>query len=82
MLSNRLIRWAVVLVCILGVYGCSKKTTTPPPPGPTDSGAAAQEVTKTEAEYKAEADKQITEQNAGDELKKLEQEVNADADQS
>lgn len=68
-MSNRLIRWAVVIVCVLGVYGCSKK------PAPTP------ESTKTEAQYKAEADKQINEQNAAQELNKLEQEVGAEANQ-
>jgi hypothetical protein len=76
MLSNRLIRWAVVIVCVFSFYGCSKKTTTPTSPATT-----AQETPKTEAQYKAEADKQITEQNASQELNKLEQEVGADANQ-
>jgi len=58
-----------VMVCILSVCGCSKK--------PDSSGAPA-EPTKTAAQYKAEADKQITEQNASQELSKLEQEVAAD----
>lgn len=71
MWSNKLVRWIVVLICVLGVYGCGKK---PAPP-------AEAEPTKTAAEYKAEADKQITEQNASDELSKLEQEVSADTNQ-
>ena len=66
MLSNKLIGWIIVMVCVLSVCGCSKK-----------SGAPS-EPTKTAAEYKAEADKQITEQNASQELAKLEQEVAAD----
>jgi len=69
MLSNKLIRWIVVMICILSVYGCARKP------------AAQQEPTKTTAEYKAEADKQINEQNASQELAKLEQEVAADANQ-
>jgi hypothetical protein len=72
MLSNKLVRWVVVVVCVLGVFGCSRK---PNPP------AAQQEPTKTAAEYKAEADKQINEQNMSQELSKLEQEVSADANQ-
>jgi Sec-independent protein translocase protein TatA len=71
MLSNKLVQWIIVVVCVFGVYGCSKKA----PP-------AAQPVpTKTAAEYKAEADKQINEQNMSQELSKLEQEVSADANQ-
>lgn len=70
MLSNRLVRWFVVLICVLGVFGCSRK-----PP------AASQEVTKTAAEYKVEADKQINEQNMSQELSKLEQDISADANQ-
>ncbi len=57
------------MVCVLSVYGCSKKVTPP---------AAQQEPTKTAAQYKAEADKQINEQNASQELAKLEQEVAAE----
>jgi len=67
MLSNKLVRWIVVIVCVLSVYGCSRK-----PP------AAQQEPTKTAAQYKAEAEKQIDEKNASQELSKLEQEVAAD----
>ena len=66
MLSNKLIRWIVVMICILSVYGCARKP------------AAQQEPTKTAAEYKAEADKQIDEKNMSQELSKLEQEVAAD----
>jgi len=66
MLSNKLVRWIIVMICILSVYGCSRKP------------AAQQEPTKTAAEYKAEADKQIDEKNMSQELSKLEQEVAAD----
>jgi predicted small lipoprotein YifL len=68
MVSNTLVKWLVVMVCCLCLWGCSKKPPAEPP-------------TKTAADYKAEADKQITEQNASQELAKLEQEVNADAQQ-
>ncbi len=69
-MSNKLVRWFIVLVLVLGIYGCTKKP----------SGAQPA-PTKTAAEYKAEADKQINEQNASQELSKLEQEVSADANQ-
>jgi len=69
MLSNTLVRWIVVVVCVLSLYGCSKKPGSSTPPA---------EPTKTAAQYKAEADKQITEQNASQELSKLEQEVAAE----
>lgn len=84
MLSNRLIRWTVVIACVFSLCGCEKKQSPAPPaqPGTTPTTSApSTEVTKTEAEYKAEADKQITEKNASEELKKLEQEVGADANQ-
>jgi hypothetical protein len=84
MLPNRLIRWTVAIVCIFSLCGCEKKQSPAPPaqPGATPAASApAGETTKTEAEYKAEADKQITDKNASDELKKLEQEVGADANQ-
>jgi predicted small lipoprotein YifL len=67
MLSNKLVKWIAVMVCVLSVYGCARKT----PP-------AQSEPTKTAAQYKAEADKQINEQNASQELAKLEQEVAAE----
>ena len=66
MLLNKLVRWIVVLVCVGSVYGCARKP------------AAQQEPTKTAAQYKAEAEKQIDEKNASQELSKLEQEVAAD----
>lgn len=72
MLSNRLVGWIIVMICILSVCGCSKKPV---------SSSAPSEPTKTAAQYKAEADKQINEQNASQELAKLEQEVAADANQ-
>jgi hypothetical protein len=53
------------LVCVASVYGCARKP-------------AQQEPTKTAAQYKAEAQKQINEQNASQELAKLEQEVAAE----
>jgi hypothetical protein len=59
----------IVMVCVLSVWGCSKKPA---------SSVAPSEPTKTAAEYQAEADKQITEQNASQELAKLEQEVAAE----
>ncbi|MCU0917221.1 MAG: hypothetical protein MUC88_22050 [Planctomycetes bacterium] len=72
MWSNTLIRWVVAGVCLLSICGCARKSNTP---------AAPQEKTKTAAEYKAEAEKQINEKNMAQELGKLEQEVNADANQ-
>ena len=69
MLANKLVGWIIVMVFVLSVYGCSKK------PAPS---AAPAEPTKTAAQYKAEADKQINEQNASQELAKLEQEVAAE----
>jgi hypothetical protein len=71
-MSDKLVRWFVVIVLVLGIYGCAKKSNPP---------TAQPAPTKTAAEYKAEADKQINEQNASQELSKLEQEVNADANQ-
>jgi predicted small lipoprotein YifL len=72
-MSKKLVRWLVVMVCVLGIYGCSRKPENPP--------ATQSATTKTAAEYKAEAEKQINEQNADEELKKLEQEVSAEANQ-
>jgi len=57
-----------VMLCLLCATGCAKKS---PPP----------EQTKTAAEYKAEADKQIQQENADAELSKLQQSVDAEAAQ-
>ncbi len=61
--------WIVVLVS-LSLAGCG-----------SNEPSAPAEPTKTEAEYKAEADKEITTENVDAELDKLEQEVNQDAGQ-
>ena len=68
---NTLITWVVAAACFWGVSGC-QKTQEPAP----------QEQTKTAAEYKAEAEKQITSENAEEELDKLEQSINAEAAQA
>jgi hypothetical protein len=70
MLRKIIAGWIAVALCLVCVGSCAKKSTTPPP-----------EKTKTAAEYKAEADKQITQQNADQELKKLEQSVDQEASQ-
>lgn len=57
--------WIVALVS-LSLVGCG-------------SSEPAAEPAKTEAEYKAEAEKEITTENVEAELDKLEQEVNLDA---
>ena len=70
MLMNMIARVAAVILCVLIFSGCAKKTNQTPPP---------EEPVKTEAEYKAEAQKEINEQNMTQELDKLEQDVNTDA---
>lgn len=66
---NTLIRWIVVAVCLCGLCGCGGEE------------PVQQEQTKTAAEYKAEAEKQITEENAEAELDKLEQSIDQEAAQ-
>lgn len=68
---NTLIRWIVVAAFVWCVSGCPKETETAAPP----------EQPKTATEYKAEAEKEITSENAQQELNKLEQEINAEAAQ-
>ncbi len=70
MSPNKLVSCVAALVCVLGIWGCVKKAPAPAP-----------QPTKTAAEYKAEADKQITEQNASQELNKLEQSIDQEASQ-
>jgi hypothetical protein len=55
-----------VILCLLCATGCAKKSQ------PT---AQPQEQTKTAAEYKAEADKEIKQENASAELDKLEKSI-------
>ncbi len=71
MLSKVIIVWMVAVVCLLG--GCAGKSEEPAGPPP--------EQTKTAAEYKAEADKEITEENMSAELDQLEQNIEQEADQ-
>ncbi|MBN2129690.1 MAG: hypothetical protein JW741_09345 [Sedimentisphaerales bacterium] len=67
MLRKIVVVWIVALVS-LSLAGCgSNEPETPAEPA------------KTEAEYKAEADKEITTENAEAELDKLEQSVDQDA---
>ncbi|MBN1123836.1 MAG: hypothetical protein JXA82_02435 [Sedimentisphaerales bacterium] len=65
-----MIRWLILILMIAALFctvaGCSKQ----------DPVSDESEVTvKTEAEYKAEAEQQITEENMDAELDKLEQEI-------
>lgn len=57
-----------VTLCLLFVTGCAKKSQPP-------------EQTKTAAEYKAEADKEIKQENADQELDKLEKSITEEAAQ-
>jgi hypothetical protein len=60
----------IILLAILGPFylgGCGKP--------PSDSESEGDVVVKTQAEYDAEAEKQITEKNMEEELKKLEEAV-------
>jgi len=76
MMSLRTVaRTIVMLMCFLIAAGCDRKADQK---GQTP--AAETEQVKTSAEYKAEADKEITEQNMDQELDKLEKEVSAEAD--
>ncbi len=81
MLRKMIVICVSVALCLVWMTGCAKKQpTTKAPTGPkTTAPAPAEEQPKTEAEYKAEADKQITQQNAAQELDQLEKSVNEDA---
>jgi len=61
----------LLTVGLLGFCGCKKKSTEPAP--------EEEVVVKTVEQYKAQADKEITEKNLDAELDKLEKEVNEDA---
>lgn len=63
--------WIVTLLS-LSLAGCGSNE---------PQGAPPAEQTKTAEEYQAEAEKEITAENVEDELDKLEQEINLEADQ-
>lgn len=64
-----LAKTVVMLLCLMIVTGCKPQASTP----------NAQEEVKTSAEYKAEAEKEITTENMDKELASLEQAVEAEA---
>lgn len=65
-MSKKILILIVILAAtVLVVGGCKKKT-------------AKQPATKTAAEYKAEAEKEITKENMAAELKKIEEQMEAD----
>jgi len=72
MLSKIVAGLLVVMLCVVGLAGCRKASEEPPP---------APEQTKTAAEYEAEAEKEITEENMADELDKLEEAIEEEAAQ-
>lgn len=63
------VKASVVLLCLLIIAGCE----------PQGSAPAEQEQVKTASEYKAEAEKEITEANMEQELASLEQAIDAEA---
>jgi PBP1b-binding outer membrane lipoprotein LpoB len=71
MLRNIAAVCMIVVLSSLCLVGCSDNNQQAPP---------AEEV-KTAEEYKAEAEKEITEENVADELDKLEQEIQLEAGQ-
>ena len=69
---NTLVKAIVVLLCLLMIAGCE----------PQGSAPAQEEQVKTSAEYKAEAEKEITAENMDQELSSLEQTIDAEATQT
>jgi uncharacterized lipoprotein YehR (DUF1307 family) len=72
MLLKTLVKAVVVMGCLVMIAGCK------PENKPEASAPAAQEQVKTEAEYKAEAQKEVTEENMAQELDSLEKAVEAE----
>ncbi len=70
MLRKMLITVVTITVCIFAVSSCKKSS----------DQTGAEEV-KTAAEYKTEAEKEITEENMAQELEKLEKAISEDASQ-
>lgn len=69
----------VMLLCLLVFAGCERKADQTGPSDQAGQTAAETEEVKAPAEYKAEADKQITQENMSSELDSLEKEIDADA---
>ena len=70
---NTLVKVAVMLWCLVMIAGCKPQN---------QQGSAPAEQVKTEAQYKAEAEKEVTAENADQELDSLEKEVNAEDTQT
>ena len=67
MLQKVLITFVITTICVFHLSGCKKR-----------SGESEQPVVKTKAEYKAEAEKQITKENMTQEIGKIEKEMEQD----
>lgn len=72
MMSRKIVFVWIVVLYLLSLAGCSESK---------QQAAPQADETKTAAEYKAEADKEITEENVADELDKLEEEIEQEAGQ-
>ena len=72
MLRSILVLAVTIVVLLFSVNGCKKKSKGP---------ETTEETAKTSADYKAEAKKDINEKNMEQELDKLEQELNKEAEQ-
>jgi hypothetical protein len=68
----------VALLAVVGMVavGCNKKSTETP--GPSSAQDAGTTAVKTQTEYKAAAEKEITKENAEAELDKLTKDIEAD----
>ena len=76
MKGKQMLRKALIIVFMivigLGGFGCKKSSS---------DEATTQEQVKTTAEYEAEAEEQINKENMNQELEKIEQELEQDANQ-
>ncbi len=68
---NTLVKVAVMLWCLVMIAGCK-------PQNQQGSTPAEQEQVKTEAQYKAEAEKEVTAENADQELDSIEKAVESE----
>jgi hypothetical protein len=72
MLRKMFILVALATIAVFCVNGCKKRPDQSPPTGPGDT------VVKEATDYKAKAEKEITEENVDEELEKLEKEIEAE----
>ena len=75
MLRRIMLVLAAAAITFFSLAGCKKRTPKPESEQADQSQQAKKKILKTMAEYKTEAEKQITKKNMAEELDKIEKEI-------